>query len=60
MGDDQLDLKILDGARPGEEVVVLEGVLNSETAFRFRDSVRDCQPPTTALAEAERTVAAAT
>jgi anti-sigma B factor antagonist len=40
MVDDQLTLQILDGARPGEKVMVLEGVLNAETAFQFRDSVR--------------------
>ncbi len=31
---------MLDGARPGEKVMVLEGVLNAETASRFHDSVR--------------------
>ena len=35
-----------DGAHPGETVMVLDGVLNSETAFRFRDSVRGYKSPT--------------
>jgi anti-sigma B factor antagonist len=42
----ELELRIHDGARPGETVMVLEGVLNSETAFRFRDSVRQYKSPT--------------
>ena len=40
MADDKLRVQILDGARPGETVMVLQGVLNAETAFQFRDSVR--------------------
>jgi len=40
MADDKLDLRIFDGARPGEKVMVLQGVLNAETAFQFRDCVR--------------------
>ena len=40
MADDKLTLHVRDGARPGEKVMVLEGVLNSETATWFRDSVR--------------------
>jgi anti-sigma B factor antagonist len=40
MADDKLTLQILDGTRPGEKVMILEGVLNAETAFQFRDSVR--------------------
>ena len=43
---DHLKLEILDGARPGEKVMVLDGVLNAETAFVFRDSVRGQEPPT--------------
>jgi anti-sigma B factor antagonist len=39
MADDQLTLQILDGVCPAEKVMVLEGVLNAETAFQFRDSV---------------------
>jgi anti-sigma B factor antagonist len=40
MADDKLRLQILDGARPGEKVMVLQGVLNAETAFQFCDCVR--------------------
>jgi anti-sigma B factor antagonist len=40
MADDKLSLRIFDGARPGEKVMVLQGVLNAETAFQFRDRVR--------------------
>ena len=41
MADDKLQISIFDGSHPGEKVMVLEGVLNSETAFRLRDSVRE-------------------
>jgi anti-sigma B factor antagonist len=40
MADNRLDLHMREGARPGEQVIVLEGVLNAETASRFRDLVR--------------------
>jgi anti-sigma B factor antagonist len=40
MADDKLSLRIFDGAQPGEKVMVLQGVLNAETAFQFRDWVR--------------------
>jgi anti-anti-sigma factor len=40
MADNRLDLRVLDGTRPGEKVMVLDGVLNAETATLFRDSVR--------------------
>lgn len=46
MVHDNLRLEILDGARPGEKVMVLDGVLNAETAFHFRDFVRLSEPPT--------------
>lgn len=46
MADDRLELQILDGACPGEKVMVIEGVLNAETASRFRDSVRESKPTT--------------
>jgi anti-sigma B factor antagonist len=46
MGDDKLQIRILDGTRTAEKVIVLEGVLNAETAFRFRDSVRPLDPNT--------------
>jgi anti-sigma B factor antagonist len=37
---DKLKLQVHDGARPDEEVMVLQGVLNADTAFQLRDSVR--------------------
>ena len=37
---------MLDGTRPGEKVMVLDGVLNAETATLFRDSVRGTDAPT--------------
>lgn len=44
MQQDQLQMKFYDGARPGVKVVALDGVLNCETAFRFRDFVRRYDP----------------
>src|SRR5450759_2272033 len=49
MADNRLDVHMLDGARPGEKVMVLEGVLNAETASRFRDSVRKNEHATLAV-----------
>ena len=46
MADQRLDIQIADGARPGEKIIRLEGVLNAETAFRFRDAVREYEPAT--------------
>jgi anti-sigma B factor antagonist len=46
MADQKLKLQMVDGARPGEKIMVLEGVLNAETAFQFRDSVRNGEPST--------------
>ncbi len=40
MGADQLSQQLLDGACPGEKVVILDGILNAGTAFEFRDSLR--------------------
>lgn len=37
MADDRLSMEVLDGSRPDEKTIVLDGVLNAETAFRFRD-----------------------
>ena len=42
----RLELHMRDGAHPGEKVMVLEGVLNAETTFRFRDAVRQHEAPT--------------
>jgi anti-sigma B factor antagonist len=46
MADDKLRLQIFDGQHPGEKVMVLQGVLNAETAFQFRDSVRQNESAT--------------
>ncbi len=40
MVDEKLTLQVRDGARPGERVIVLRGVLNAQTAFQLRDAVR--------------------
>ncbi|HEV2444738.1 MAG TPA: STAS domain-containing protein, partial [Candidatus Sulfopaludibacter sp.] len=37
-------MSVFDGSRPAEKIVVLEGPLNAETAFRFRDLVREQEP----------------
>jgi|SRR5581483_11876867 len=39
MADDKLQINILDGSHPTEKIMVLDGLLNAETAFRFRDLV---------------------
>ena len=39
--DEKLKLQVRDGARADEKVIVLQGVLNAETAFQLRDSVRE-------------------
>jgi len=46
MADDKLRITIFDGSRPAEKVIVLEGVLNAETACQFHDLVREQQPST--------------
>lgn len=46
MAEHKLSLLMLDGACPGERVMVLEGVLDAETAFRFREAVRGPQAET--------------
>ena len=40
MGNDRLDIDMLAGARQGEAILVLQGVLNANTAFAFRDLAR--------------------
>src|SRR6266567_8155387 len=40
----KLKLQMHEGARPGEKVMVLEGVLNADTASQFRESVRKGEP----------------
>lgn len=46
MKEPNLKLEIRDGAYPGEKIMVLEGVLNIDTAFDFRDRVRQDEPAT--------------
>jgi anti-sigma B factor antagonist len=46
MPDDRLEIQVIDGARPAEKVMVLEGVLSAETAFRFRNRIREYHPST--------------
>ena len=46
MTDNKLHINVFDGSYPAEKVMVLEGVLNAETAFRLRDFVRGDQPST--------------
>ncbi len=41
MADNGLKLELFDGSFPGEKVMVLEGCLTAETAFAFRDAVRE-------------------
>ena len=46
MADDKLEMNVFDGSRPAEKIMALEGVLNAETAFRFRDFVREHEAAT--------------
>ena len=46
MADDKLQIRVFDGALPGERIMSLEGVLNSETAFRLRDHIGSPAPAT--------------
>jgi anti-sigma B factor antagonist len=46
MPSTRLELQTRDGARPGEKVIVLEGVLNTDTTSRFRDAMRGHEAPT--------------
>ena len=46
MTAEKLSLQILNGALPGESVMILQGVLNAETAFQVRDSIRKNQAVT--------------
>src|SRR5579872_2842844 len=49
MTESKLHMDLHDGAYPGEKVLVLNGVLNSSTAFDFRDCVRNGTPETLVL-----------
>lgn len=42
----KLRINLLDGSRPAEKVLALEGVLNSDTAFQLNDFVREQRPQT--------------
>ena len=44
MADNKLQISVVDGRRSSEKVMVLEGVLNAETAFHFRDTARQHVP----------------
>ena len=44
MACDKLQIQVQDGAQSGEKIMVLDGFLNAETAFRFADLVRRQQP----------------
>ena len=46
MAEHTLHTQMRDGAHPGEKILVLEGVLDAETAFRLRDMMRGTQPAT--------------
>jgi anti-sigma B factor antagonist len=43
---ERLTIESREGARPGERLIVLEGVLNFETAPEFHDAVRGGEPAT--------------
>jgi anti-anti-sigma regulatory factor len=43
---EKLRIDLFEGSRPAEKVLVLEGVLNADTAFRLRDFVRQHAPET--------------
>lgn len=46
MEQQKLGIEVIDGSQPAEKVFVLDGVLNADTAFRFRDVVREHEPET--------------
>ncbi len=47
--EQHLNIDVREGAQPGHEVMVLQGVLNIDTAFQFRDAVRNHTPETLIL-----------
>ena len=49
MADEKLRVELRDGVKAGDKVMVLEGVLNLETAFQFRDQVRGNEADTMIL-----------
>jgi len=46
MAENKLQIDLVDGARPSAKVMVLDGVLNAETAFRLRDALQRQEPAT--------------
>lgn len=44
MATDKLQMALTEGSRPGEKIIILQGALNAETAFTFRDFVRQQEP----------------
>jgi anti-sigma B factor antagonist len=46
MGQEKLWMNFAEGSRPDEKVVVLDGVLKADTAFPFRDFVREQEAAT--------------
>ena len=44
-----LNIEVRTGTQTGHEVMVLQGVLNIDTAFQFRDAVRNHTPETLIL-----------
>lgn len=49
MADNHLKMELREGVRPGHKVMVLEGALNLQTAFDFRDRVRGNEAETLVL-----------
>jgi anti-sigma B factor antagonist len=49
MDQEKLRLHWVDGSQPDEKVLVLEGILNADTAYRFGDVVREQEPATLVL-----------
>lgn len=47
MREQHLDFQLRDGARAGEKVMVLDGVLTMQTLLDFRDSIRQQPQPDT-------------
>jgi anti-anti-sigma factor len=40
----KLSIDVMEGSRPGERIVLLDGLLNAETAFVFGDRAREKNP----------------
>jgi len=46
MEHNKLLIDVLEGLHPGEKIMVLDGVLNADTAFRFGDRAREQEAQT--------------